>query len=277
MVMLVCGTVSATVYTTENFESDTTGANPSSGWYTYAEDGDFTTDDVSIGDAYSDTKSFYVNDSANDLMSYANFTFNTVTYYDTFYFRFKIPRGGWHTLLNVSFVDSSGQILGHISIKNHTENNVDFYFNNSASGIMTQSIDTGFWYRALIDFNLTTDRIGCYLYNESNSGVLLSSGWGDMEDGAGSYTDVAGLRFSADSGKTSMYIDDFSLAYTYINPNQASIDVTVMAIGAIFAVAILMSIITVAFSGNVTPESLIMLAVVCIIGVIALMVVAGLA
>lgn len=272
IMMMFCSSASATVYTTEGFEDDTADANPSSGWYTYSENGEFSTANVSTGSAYGGSKSFYLNDSANDATSYANFSFDTVTYYDNFYLRFQIPDKDWHNSTNISFVDSSAQTLGYISITNTT-----VYFNNTGSNIINATISNESWYMIYIDFNLTSDKIGCYIYNESNSSELLASGWGDMEDGAGTYANVAHVRFYVDNNtKTSIYIDDLLLAYTYINPNQATNTLIITAVSAMFAVAILLTIVGFMYSGNVTPESLILLAVVIIIGVITLMIINGL-
>ncbi len=272
IIMLLTPTAVATIFVNEDFESDTTGANPSSTWYTYSEDGDFSTANVSEGSAYSGSKSFYINDSANDVTSWANFSFKTVTYYDYFYFRFQIGSANWHNSTNVTYVDSSGQILGYAYIMNTT-----LYFNNSASNIMSVTIQNGTsWYRVYVDFNLTTDRIGCYVYNESDSSALLGYGWGDMEDGAGTYSDVQHVRFSAASStKTSIYIDDLRRSYTYANPAQASIDAVVGAISALFAVAILLQVVAM-FAGEINPYSLIMVLVTIIIGVITLIIIAGL-
>jgi len=279
LMMFACGTVSATIYSTDDFETDTVGGNPTSNWYSYSESsGERNIGNISTGDAYSDSRSFYINDSDIEENAFSNFTFTTVTYYDTFSFRFKIPDHNWHTQINVSILDSSNQILGSIGIANTADEKINFFFNNTGSGILSQGINDSMWYRVVIDFNLTTDRIGCYLYNETNSGALLTSGWGAMEDGAGTYVNVRRIQFFADSyhDNTSIYIDDLNRAYTYINPNQASIEAVVVAITALFAVAILLSIITMAMTGAVTPEALIGVAVTVIIGVVTLIIVSGL-
>jgi len=267
-IVMLSGTASATIYYTDDFESDTTGANPSSSWYTYSEDGDFLVDNVSTGDAYSGTKSFYLNDSDDAVVAHANFSFDTTTYYDNFYLRFSISDADFHDSINMTILDGSSQILGYAVIMNTT-----LYFNNSGGNIMSATIENVSWYRLYIDFNLTTNRIGCYVYNESDSSALLSSGWGDMEDGAGSYTDISSIRFTSDASTiTSIYIDDMRLAYTYINPNQG-VNVSIIgAVAALMGVAILLAIISIAYTGSLTPTSLVMLAVIVIIGVITIMI-----
>ena len=87
--IIVSGSVSATIYSTEDFEDEANNANPSAGWYIYSENG-FTTCNVSNANAYGGSQAFYLNDSANTVDSYATFEFATVTYYDTFSFRFNI-------------------------------------------------------------------------------------------------------------------------------------------------------------------------------------------
>ena len=270
LVMMVIPTASATIYTNEDFEDETAGNNPNSGWYTYTENNEFDIDNVTTNSSRTGgTQGFHLYDAGVDSDPFALFTFDTVTYYDTFSFYFNVSRDN-HEHLNVSFNDSSGQELARLDIGNKS-----LWF-NSSSPIYTSTIGNNTWYRVIIDFNLTTNRIGMYLYNDT--GIIIGYDWGDMEDGAGTYTDVASVKFWSDSSGNKVWvcIDDMSRAYTYINPNAASNLAIVAAITALFAVAILLQIVAVAYSGQVNSYSLIMLLVTIIIGVITLQIVAGL-
>jgi len=272
LIMMIIPSASATIYSTDDFEADTTGANPSDSWYTYSEDQDFLVDNVTASVGYGGTKAFYLNDSNDAVVAHSNFTIDTTTYYDNFRFRFSISDADFHYKINMTILDSSSQVLGYSVIMNTT-----LYFNNSGGNIMSVTIENVSWYLLYIDFNLTTDRIGCYVYNESDSSTLLGYGWGDMEDGAGIYSDVKSMRFTSDASQnSSIYIDDLRLAYTYINPNTANNLAIVGAVTALFAVAVLLQIIAVAYSGQINPYSLAMLLVTVIIGVITLQIVAGL-
>lgn len=271
LVLMLLPTVSATIYYTDGFETESAGANPSDSWYTYSEDSDFLIDNITAGVGYGSSQAFYLNDSNDAVVANANFSIDTTTYYDNFRFRFSISDADFHYKINMTILDSSSQVLGYSVIMNTT-----LYFNNSGGNIMSATIENVSWYMLYIDFNLTTDRIGCYVYNETNSSALLGYGWGDMEDGAGTYTDVKSIRFQSEATQySSIYIDDMRLAYTYINPNQAIQNSTVGAVTALFAVAILLQIIAFAYAGQVNPYSLAMLLVTIVLGFITLMIVSS--
>jgi len=267
LVLMVIPTANATIYYTEDFEDDTADSNPDDSWYTYTESG-FQISDVTTNSSRDGTNGFLIFDDVT-ADAYSLFTIDTTTYYDTFIFYLNVSQAN-HNHLAVFFNDSGGQALAKLEINANT-----FWFNNTNNPIYNSTYANNLWYRFTVDLNLTTDRIGIYIYNVT-AGSAVGSGWGAMEDGAGTYTDFKTVKFFSTSGGTCWVgVDDMQLAYTHINPNQAIQDSTVGAVTALFAVAVLLQIIAFAYAGQVNPYSLAMLLVTIILGVITLMIVSG--
>ena len=266
------GTVGATIYSTDDFEDDSNNTSPSEDWYSYTTIG-WNYSNTSTADAHGGSRSFRINDTDGvDGHTWFNATANT---YDYFEFWFKVINTTQNDI-RIYFIDSGGNAICRFDIVTYDAGTYG-WFRNYTTVLFNASLVNDTWYRFKIDFNYSTNMMQGAVYN--SGGTMINRTWGLATDGSGTvdYSNFMSFNINGYTGKTTyLYVDDLNLAYTWVNPNQATNDAIVAAMSAILAVAILLVIVTFAFAGNITPESLTYIAIIAIIGIVTIGIISAL-
>jgi len=274
--VVASGNVGATIYSTHDFEDEANNSSPDSTWFTYTTIG-WNYSNVSTADAHGGSKSFRINDTdGDDGHTWFNVTANTYDYFEFWFKLINITEDYNQSDIIMRFLDSGGNTIVRFNLFADAVNTYGI-FRNHTDDLFNATLTNDTWYRFLLVFNYTTDEVQGSVFN--SGGTLLNRSWCPATDASGdmAYDNFMSFNINGNSSKyTFLYLDDFDLAYTWVNPAQASNDAIVAAMSVILAVAILLVIVAFAFAGNLTPESLVYIAVVAIIGIVTIGIISAL-
>jgi len=258
----------------ETFETDAAGNNPAATWYTYAEMG-FDTAEVVADGRGSSVRSYRINDTdggnINTDKSSFNFTSHNYSYFE-FWFKWD------NTSHNRSYglIDSTNGYVLDIDFGMDAET-LKVY--NYTAVAVQRALTNNTWYRLRFDFNYSTFEVRTRLFN--SAGTSLNDSWlrADAETGFTNFTDITSFILFA-SANDQMYIqyDDMSIHYStaYTSTPLTQTNYIISSILPIlFAVFVLTTFMGFALTGNLNRDTLILLMVIAIIGVVCLQVIAS--
>ncbi len=280
----VSGATTTTVTYTESYTTDSNNTDPSETWYTYSDSG-LNYSNASHLDGYgSDDHGFRMNTTEGfDTTGGALYDFTTETTYDTFSLKFKIDDASHnYTLVTVGTwaVIGAWEGNGAIAYWQITDTKVNFSVVSAMDGnltteVWTHAIENDTWYTLDTTFNYNTNIIGCTLSNDTTSSI--STG---QQASSYNFPNITQSFWAipAVHGEDSCYIwfDDFILTdstTTYTDSEITTNNLLDNVIPVLVAVALLLIIVGMIFTMDLTNEALMSIIVLVIIAVIILTVV----
>ena len=259
---------------TETFETDAAGSNPAATWYTYAETG-FDTAEVVADGRGSSVRSYRINDTDGGNITTDKSSFNFTSHnYSYFEFWFK-----WdNTSHNRSYglIDSTDGYVIDIDFGMDAET-IKVY--NYTAIAVQRALTNNTWYRLRFDFNYSTFEVRTRLFN--SAGTSLNDSWlrAEAETGVTNFTDITSfILFASADDQMCIQYDDMSIHYMSVYSTamltQTNYILTTI-IPILFAVFVFVTFIGLALSDNLNRDTLILLMIIAIIGVVCLQVIAS--
>jgi len=284
LLMLVVSSVQAATYTNyyEDFEDEDIGGNPTSDSgdidYAYTESGW----DANVTNYLDGYDRFYVNASDSGTDGYSNFTFNDSDSYYYFEFSFNYlndtDNKHNHSAIQITMGGDIGaiaylKVLGANTNKNEADRLLVEDYDSTVYANYSLIKDN--WYRVRItpDYDTWDDTVRVQVWNLSNSTEII-----DVTMDLNSNTQMSSFYMDdISSGKVSIMMDNFTLIKATYSLGETTTNLLSQYVFPIlFAIAMLVVIMTMLLSGSITPESLIGVLIIAIVGFIALMIITSL-
>lgn len=291
MLSLPIGAASTMNTLTDAFADEATNANPTyAAMYTYAE---WAYNYAAVGT----WNWFCINDTYGKLGGAANFTFkNSYDKSDTNYryefvalsFDFlyngtKAKGQANHSAVQISFYGDSRICYMMVYGDNETNagrKNKFVLYNSDHTVLLNTTINANTWYKVTITPAYAQDTYTVALYNVSGSAAIstVSHALNATENSATSLKFLSGATSGLSGNDTTWINMDNFIIYEreYSHGEQMANYISFYVLVLVLSLAILVSIMGLALTGNINPQSLIMLLVATIIGIITIIIINGL-